>query len=147
MLWLPWCILAVTAAFRRGGPRAFLWLGLSASLPAALVMLSYTTYTMRYRTELWPVFFVFGILALAGLMGRMRDDPEARNRMMRSIWIASIAALGVGLLNVYVYRDMLNWDWGTALRSYEDCARMVTEHPGLGVGKVREICVLDVPGS
>ncbi|WP_413719655.1 hypothetical protein [Silicimonas sp. MF1-12-2] len=147
LLWLPWCILAVTAAFRRGGTGAFLWLGLAANLPAALVMLSYTTYTMRYRTELWPVFFVLGVVALAGLLERMRNYPEARKRMMRSMWIASVAALGVGLLNVYVYRDMLNWDWGTALRSYEDCARMVTEHPGLGVGKVREICVLDVPGS
>ena len=110
-------------------------------------MLSYTTVTMRYRIEVWPVLFVLGIIALRGVLERMRDDAEAVTRTFRSLWIASVAALGVSLLNVYVYLDVLNWDWGTAMRSYADCARMVTEHPGLGPDKVASVCVLDAPGS
>ena len=147
LFWLTWCILAVMSAVRRGGPRAFLWLGLAATLPGALVMLAYTTITMRYRIEVWPVLFVLGIVAFRGLLDRAGEDREALSRMLRSLWIASVAALGVSLLNVYVYHDVLNWDWGTAMRSYEDCAAMVRAHPGLGADKVASICVLDVPGG
>jgi hypothetical protein len=53
----------------------------------------------------------------------------------------------VSLLNVYVYHDVLNWEWGTAMRAYEDCARMVSELPRLGPDKVASVCVLDAPGS
>lgn len=147
LFWLTWCVLAVIAAFRRGGPRVFMWLGLAAVLPGALILLAYTTITMRYRIEVWPVLFVLGVVGLRGLLERTRDDAEAMTRTLRSLWIASLAALGISLLNVYVYHDVLNWDWGTAMRSYDDCARMVREHPGLGADRVAAICVLDAPGG
>lgn len=147
LIWLPWCILSLAAAVRRGSPRPFLWLGLLASLPPALVMLSYTTVTMRYRAEIWPVLFILGIVGLAGLLERARGDGAMLVRMVRSLWIGAVAALSVSLLNVYVYHDVLNWEWGTAMRSYEDCARMVSEHPGLGPDRVASVCVLDASGS
>ncbi|NND20306.1 MAG: hypothetical protein HKN98_17185 [Silicimonas sp.] len=147
MLWLPWMILAFSALFRRSGPRAFLLLGLVAALPAALVMLSYTTVTMRYRVELWPVLFIVGLFGLAGLLRSRNDDRAAIAGLVRSLGVATVAALGISLFNAYIYHDALNWDWGRALWSFDDCAKMVAEHPGLGPDRVASVCVLETPGS
>lgn len=145
LLWLPWCIFAVSAFLRRSGPSSFLFLGLVAAVPGALVMLAYTTVTMRYRIELWPVLFVPAVMALAAILEKSRDDPEALRRVLFSLKVAVVAGAGIGLLNLYVYLDQLNWEWGSAMRSFEDCARMVAEHPDLGPTRINTICILDVP--
>jgi hypothetical protein len=147
LLWLPWCIHAFAGFRGRSGANRFLWLGLAASIPGALLMLAYTTVTMRYRIEIWPVFFVPAVIGLATVLARARNDPEALRRVLFSLWVSVVAAGAVGALNSIIYVDILNWDWGSALRSYEDCARMVTDHPDLGAGKVGTICVLDQPAS
>ena len=141
-LWMPWCILSLSAFKCPRGSGGFLALSLAAALPGALVMLAYTTITMRYRLELWPVLFVPAVLALAGMLDQTRHDRKAVARLLFSLQVASLAALVVGMLNMVAYMNVLNWDWGYALRSYENCARYVTVHADLGAKKVPGICVI-----
>lgn len=95
--------------------------------------------------ELWPVLFVPAIIGLAAMLETGRRDPQAMRRIALGLGAASVAAVVVGGLNTIVYLDILNWEWGTALKSYDDCAVMVAEHPDLGPDRIGEICALGAP--
>jgi hypothetical protein len=71
-----WLIPSIYAAFGisllaktlRGTPRAGLWLvALAAAMSlSTLIILSYATVTLRYKSEIWPLIFVLAIFGFYG---------------------------------------------------------------------------------
>lgn len=141
-LWTPWCILAVMAIVWRKGPTPFLLLALLATIPIAMVMSSYITITMRYRLELWSVFFVPALYALAYLLQHSASEGRRASNVRAVVTVSLMVGAMISIATAYSYMDYMNWPWGKIMTSYQDCAALVQNHPLLGADNVDRICVL-----
>jgi hypothetical protein len=147
LIWTLWLGLALRGVAGGGLPRTPLGVMFLATLPAALLILSYPTVTMRYRVELWPVLFVLAASGGAALVRTGLDDRLKRRAiLLSSVGVVSTAA------TVLVYSGMGTINWyhdetlkGEFLRSREACAIVVARHEGLGPDRVADLCTLDIP--
>ena len=107
-------------------------------------MLAYTTITMRYRVELWPLHFVLGSAALValGASGAV-SAQQLKRRLATGVVVGGL----IGTYAFFLFSDWINWEWGTFLRSWEDCSAAVTEHRSLGPDHVDRLCVIDRPDA
>lgn len=145
LLWPLWVGFAGYGVLHRGLPRPFSLLMLIATLPMAVLILSYPTVTMRYRIELWPVIFVLGAGGMAAFGGALRERDGFRHRLYGGVALCLGGVLS--LQGAYQYAHGVNWRWGGMLRAYEDCAVAVSAHPDLGVAQVDRLCVIDAPSA
>ena len=143
-LWPVWVVLAAIGLVRRGLPRGVFWLMLLAVLPAAVLIYSYPTITMRYRVELWPLHFVLGSAALValGASGAV-SAPNLRRRLGTGVAVGAL----IGVYAFFLFSDWVNWEWGTLLRSWEDCSAAVAEQRSLGPDHIDRLCVIDRPDA
>lgn len=118
VLWLVPSVYAVFGLFLlarrvRETPRAGLWLmALAAAMSlSTLLILSYATVTLRYKSEIWPLIFVlavFGFYDRVGACGSRylldtvgRDHPRTLARGL--VWVmlaASIAACSLAVFDL-----------------------------------------------
>jgi hypothetical protein len=115
---------------------------LLATLPAALLILSYPTVTLRYRVELWPVLFV---LAAGGGAALMRAGLDAGLRR-RAVLLSAVGVVSTAA-TVFSYSGMgtIDWRYGELLRSRDACAAAVSAHESLGPDRMADLCTLDLP--
>lgn len=143
-LWPVWVVLAAIGLARRGLPRGIFWLSLLAVLPGVILIYSYPTITMRYRVELWPLHFVLGSAALVALGS---SGAVSASGLKRRLSAGLIVGALIGVYAFFLFSDYINWEWGTLLRSWDDCSEAVARHPGLGPGMIDDLCVIDRPDA
>ena len=141
LMWTLWLALALRGVAGGGLPRAPLGVMLLATLPAALLILSYPTVTMRYRVELWPVLFVLAASGATALARAGLDDGLRR----RALLLARVGVVCTPVLG-FTYSGMgtIDWRYGELLRSRAACAAAVSAHESLGPDRVAELCTLDI---
>ncbi len=139
LIWTLWLVLALRGVAGGGLPRTPFRVMLLATFPAALLILSYPTVTMRYRVELWPVLFVLAVSGAAALARTGLDDRLRR----RALLLSRLGVICAPFL-AFTYSGMhtLDWRYGELLRSREACAAAVTAHESLGPDRVADLCTV-----
>lgn len=138
--WLPWFML-VLAGLRGGAVRfRHAWAPLLAAGIGGLMMASYTTVTLRYRFDLWPVLMVFAILSLPRILVRQDAAGPSGAGVLRPMNITLVASLIVVLATIYLYQFRFIENGLFSRWSYETCAEMVTAKPEFGTGDVDRLC-------
>ena len=140
--WLPWFMLVMAGL--RGGSAGLRhsWAPLLATGIGGVMMASYTTVTLRYRFDIWPVLMALAMLSLPRLLLRRDAENSSWTGSMRLMQIALLPSLLVMLGTIYLYQFRFIEHGLFSRWSYETCAEMVAAKPSLGPDAVDRLCGL-----
>lgn len=137
-LWAPWVLFALLGLTRHAtGPSQTRHIPalilIAATSAMALLMASYGTHTVRYRTELWPLIASLGMIGLAHLA------PMRPARWQTGLLIGAVifsAAIGLRTAGQYRTAYFKDFEWPQAT-----CAKMVS-NKGFSQDRIPDLCPL-----
>lgn len=145
MLWIPWILLSsITVANAIFNRKIHIkWPGTIAGPPLTVTFLamaiifffiiSYGTITLRYKVEIWPIFWILSLLSLPLILTKINNYSSIKKRWIAVLSICLVlSSISFSLINAYEYTRRFNktkiWDFEECVKNLEQ-ARTTTPLP------------------